>query len=218
MHREGYTLTIIPCGNEMGTNRVIAKFMSSNLYLITTLPQTTPPFSAYTALNPHTVHMWHSRLGHLGKQNVVKLVEMSDGMDLSLPAPSDACIPCARGPLQVEPHTDSLIPGQERQDLVHSDVIGPFPSAINGARYVVSFLDDDTKESEVSFPKQKSEVLQAFRNYLARNERRDRRNHRLRTDGEGEYDSNKWTIFREEKSIIWELIISGNPQQNGSAE
>lgn len=103
-------------------------------------------------------------------------------------------------------------------DLVHSDLIGPFPPAVNGARYVVSFLDDDTKESEVSFLKRKSEVLQAFRNYLARNERGDRRNHRLRTDGGGEYDSNEWTAFREEKGIIWEPIIPGNPQQNGSAE
>ncbi len=67
MHRESYTLTIIPSGIEIETNGVIVKFMSSNLYLITTLPQTTPSFSAYTALNAHKVHMWHSRLGHLGK-------------------------------------------------------------------------------------------------------------------------------------------------------
>ena len=44
MHREGYTLTIIPGRIEIETTRVIAKFMSSNLYLITTLPRTTPSF------------------------------------------------------------------------------------------------------------------------------------------------------------------------------
>lgn len=118
--------------------------------------------------------MWHSRLGHLGKQNVVKLAGMSDGMNLSLPPPSDACIPCARGTLQVETHIDAPIPSQGRLDLVHSDVIGPFPPAVNGAQYVVSFLDDDTKKSKVSFLKRKSEVLQAFRNYLTRNKRGDR--------------------------------------------
>ena len=162
MHREGYTLTVIPCGIEIGTTGVIAKFMSSNLYLITTLPQTTPSFSAYSALNPHTVDMWHSRLGHLEKQNIFKLARMSDRIDLSLPPPSDVCIPCARDTLKVEPHTDSLIPGQGRLDLVYSDVIGPFSHANNGARYIISFLDDDTKKSGVSFFKQKSEVLQAF--------------------------------------------------------
>ena len=84
---------------------------------------------------------------------------MSDGIDLSLPPPSDACISCARGTLQVEPHTDSPISGQRRLDLVNSDVIGSFPPAINGARYLVFLLDDDTKKSEVSFLKRKSKVL-----------------------------------------------------------
>ena len=218
MHREGYTLTIVSGGIEIGANGVIAKFMSSNLYLITTLPRTTMSFSAFTALNPHTVDMWHSRLGHLGKQNIVKLAGMSEGIDLSQPPPSDACAPCARGTLQVETHIDAPLPGQGRLDLVHSDVIRPFPPASNGTRYVVTFLDDDTKESEVCFLKRKSEVFQAFQSYLARNERGGLRNHRLRTDGGGEYDSNEWTVFREEKGIVWEPIIPGNPQQNGSAE
>ena len=201
MNRESYTLTIIPSGIEIGTTRVIAKFMFSNLYLITTLPQTTPSFSAYTALNPYKVDMWHSRLGHLGKQNVVELAGICDGIDLSLPPPSNSSIPFARGTLQVQPHIDSPLHGQRRLDLVHSDVIRPFPPSINRAGYGFSLPDDDTKESELSFLKQKSEILQAFRNYLARNEKGDCRNHCLRTDGGGEYDSNEWTIFREKKEL-----------------
>ncbi len=69
----------------------------------------------------HDIEPFHSE-----KQNVVKLARIIDGKNLSLPSPSDACIPCARGTLQVEPHTDSPIPGQRRLELVHIDVIGPF--------------------------------------------------------------------------------------------
>ncbi len=94
---------------------------------------------------------------------------MSDGMDLSLSPPSDTCIPCTRGTLEVEPHTDSPISGQRRLNFIHNDEIRLFPLAINWARYLISFLDDDTKESGVSFLNEKSKVLQAFRNYLARN-------------------------------------------------
>ena len=83
MYREGYTLTIVSGGIEIGANKVIAKFMSNNLYFITTFPQSILSFSAFIALNPHTVNMWHSRLGHLGKQNVVELARMSKGIDLS---------------------------------------------------------------------------------------------------------------------------------------
>ena len=134
MHREGYTLTIVQEGIEIGSTGVIAKFMSSNLYLLTTFPQTKTSFSAFIAQNAHTMDMWHSRLGHLGKQNIVKLAGMAKGMDLSQPPPSDACIPCARGTLQVETHTGATRPGQGRLDLVHSDVMGPFPPAHNGVK------------------------------------------------------------------------------------
>ena len=174
IYKEDYALTINSGGIKIRTTGVITKLMSRNLYLITTFPYTTLSFSAYAALNPHMVDMWYLRLSHLekqnvvklagilGKQNIVKLAGMSDGIDLTIPLPLDACIPCARGTLQVKLHNDSPILGQKKLDLIHSDIIGPFPSTINGARYVVSFLDDDTKESEVSFFKRKSEVLQAF--------------------------------------------------------
>ncbi len=151
MYREGYTLTIVSGGIEIGANGIIAKFMSSNLYFITTLFRSTLSFSAFIALNPHTVDMWHSCLGHFGRQNVVKLAGMSEGIDLSQPPPSDACIPSVCGTLQVETHIDPPLSGQGRLDLVHSDDIGPFSPISNGTRYVVIFLDDNTKESEVDF-------------------------------------------------------------------
>lgn len=72
MYKEDYLLTINFGGIEIGTTRIIAKLMSSNLYLITTLPHTTLPFSAYIVLNPHTDDIRYLCLGHLGKQNIVK--------------------------------------------------------------------------------------------------------------------------------------------------
>lgn len=104
IHRKGYTLSIIPDGIEVGATGVIAKFMSNNLCLITPLLRTKIPSSASTALNPHKVNMWHSRLGHLGKQNIVKLAGMSKGIDRSQPPPSGA--PCDT--LQVETHIYAL--------------------------------------------------------------------------------------------------------------
>ncbi len=51
-----------------------------------------------------------------------------------------------------------------------------------------------------------------------RNEKDDKRVRRLRTDDSGKYDSKAFAQFREEKSIIWELIIPGYPQMNGASE
>ena len=218
MHPEGHTLIIVSGRIKIGANGVIAKFMSTNLYLIITLPWTTMSFSAFIALNPHIVDIWHLHLGCLENQNIVKLAGMSERIDLSQLPPSDACAPYTRGTLQVETHSDTSLPGQARLDLVHSNVIEPFPLTSNGTWYVVTFLDDDTKESEICFLKQKSEVFQAFQSYLAWYKRGDLQNYRLWTDGGREYDSNEGTVFREEKAIVWEPIILGNLKQNGSAE
>ena len=65
-------------------------------------------FSTFTAQNAHTMDIWHSQLGHLGKQNIMKLVGMATGMDLSQPLPFNTCIPCTHSILQVETHTMHL--------------------------------------------------------------------------------------------------------------
>ena len=147
MYKEDYALIINSGGIEIGTTRVITKLMFSNLYFITTLPYITLSFWAYATLNPYTVNMWYLRLGHLGKQNIVKLAGMSDGIDHTILPPSDTCISCIRSTLQVEPYNNSSIPDKRKLDLVHGNVIEPFWPSINGAKYVVFFLDNDTKES-----------------------------------------------------------------------
>lgn len=78
---------------------------------------------------------------------------MFDRINLSIPLLSDVWIVCAYATLQVEFHNNAFIPSQKRLDLVYNDIKESFLFAVNGARYVVFFLDDDTKESEVNFRK-----------------------------------------------------------------
>lgn len=66
---------------------------------------------------------------------------------------------------------------------------------------MISFLNNDTKELEVSFLKQKSKVLQAFRNYLARNERGDCQNYCLCTD-EGKNMIQISGLYFEKKGVL----------------
>ena len=89
---------------------------------------------------------------------------------------------------------------------------------IDGARYFASWLDDKTKRSEVAILKGKSEVLDSFKNCLLRNEHGENRWRRLRSDDEGEYDSQAWYKFQSEHAIKLEPIVSGNIQQNEKAK
>ncbi len=87
--------------------------MSSNLYLIINFFETTLFFSIFTALNLQTVDIWHSRLGNLEKQNIVKLVKMYEEISLFQPPSSDTCASCTCHILPVKTHIDSLFSGQK---------------------------------------------------------------------------------------------------------
>lgn len=195
---------------------MFARFVENNLYIMDIAG---PSGFAFPSINEETLETWHSRLGHLGRQNIIKLAKgMVNGIDLTKPLPHRACEPCSIGNLQAEPHRDRIEPGLEPLDLVHSDVTGPFIEGLYGATYFVTFLCDATKTSEVVLLTKKSGVLPAFKGYCLHHEKGDKRVRRLRSDGGGEYDSHEFTKFRDEHGIVWEPIVPGNPQMNGAAE
>ncbi len=114
---------------------------------------------------------------------------MSENINLIMTLPSDVCFPCSNAPLPTESYSDKIEPGWRKLDLINIVIQGPFSPSINRARYFVSFLNDDISHLDVTFLKWKSDLLQAYLNFLSRYERGDIENHGLYNDREGEYDS-----------------------------
>lgn len=207
-------------GIALGTSGIIAKLASNNLYLVHLTKSTLSPKTdlALAAINGKTVKMWHERLGHLGEQNIHCLATMSEGINLSKPSPSDACIPCTIASLQTKPHKSFIEPGKHFLELVYSDLIGPLDTAYSEAKYAVTFLEDFHKGSMIYFLTQKSNVFKAAKQYGLHFKQKDSKIRHLRTDWGGEYDSSKWKEFRKEKSIYWEPGVPGIPEMNGASE
>ena len=126
LQREGCPPAIVKEGIEIGEHKVLARLVNNNLYIPDLADSIFPP-TALAAINQDTLQLWHSRLGHLGKQNVLRLTTMSKGIDLSKSPPNDACIPCAKTGMKVETHKDHIQPGRAPLDPIYSDVHGPFP-------------------------------------------------------------------------------------------
>lgn len=168
----------------MAKTKILARLVNNNLY-IPDLADSVFPLTILAAINQDTIQLWHSRLEHLGKQNVLRLATMSKGIDLSKPPPTDACPPCAKTGMKLETHKDPIEfePGKAPLDLAHSDVHGPFPQSYDGAKYFVIFLDDweyHSAKGERLMPW----LLLSF--FQRRHERGDFRVHGLRTDSGGE--------------------------------
>lgn len=84
---------------------------------------------------------------------------MSERINLSQLPLYNSYTPCIHDTLQVKTHINVTLLGQDKLDLIHINIIGPFLPPFYEAEYVVIFLDDDTKGSEVCFLKQKSKVF-----------------------------------------------------------
>src|SRR6267154_3594295 len=106
-------------------------------------------------------------------------------------------------------------------EIIHTDLWGPAQTtSIGGSSYYMSFTDDYSRETAVTFLKQKSEALEAFRHYEARltTQRDGLRIKRLQSDRGREYLSAEFDAHLKDHGITCELTVHDSPQQNGVAE
>ena len=147
--------------------------------------------------------MWHSRHGHLGYQNLKKLTKIYIGMDLTIPPPTDACEPYSIANIKVETHKRHIEPGRWENNLIHSNIQGPFPTSHDGYRWIITFLDDKTLRSTVAFlpNKEGPTILGAFKSFLNQVEHGNCKCTRFRTDYGTKYNNYEMYAFRLNKGI-----------------
>lgn len=104
--------------------------------------------------------------------------------------------------------------------MIHSDVLGPVtPTTVGGSKYVLTFTDDCTRKSWVYFLRQKSEVFEKFKEFKALlKTQKGACIKKLRSDGGGEYISNKFQNYLKKHEIEIATTPPYSPQMNGVAE
>jgi hypothetical protein len=168
--------------------------------------------------------IWHKRFGHT---NYAKVKEMGDkqmvrGLEdikLSNLGPTcDCCLKMKATKLRFNKEQRKRAEG--KLDLVHTDICGPLrkPSK-GGASYILTFIDDYSRKSDVYLLKRKNEVFEKFKNYQARVERETGRKIKiLRSDNGSEFNNTAMDRYLKEQGIQKQLTTVYNPQQNGCAE
>ncbi|MCO5555990.1 hypothetical protein L7F22_009534 [Adiantum nelumboides] len=90
---------------------------------------------------------------------------------------------------------------------------------MGGCRLYVTFIDDCSRKVWIYFMKEKSEVFTHFQNFKAMVEKQTGNFVQcLRSDGEGEYFSNKFNNFLKKHGVQRQFSCRYTPQQNGLAE
>jgi hypothetical protein len=86
--------------------------------------------------------LWHNRMGHLGAQNLERLLKMVHGVDFAENHKDGLCVceTCLSTTGKRRLHNHKIEPGRHKLELIHSDVVGLIPvKGFDGSRYLVTF-------------------------------------------------------------------------------
>jgi transposase InsO family protein len=105
-------------------------------------------------------------------------------------------------------------------DLIHIDIVGPFPHpSINKEMFVLIFVDDFSRFTWIYFLRQKSEVFQHLKDFKALVETQSGKKIKvLQIDNKGEYVNHEIHNIFHEVEIQLQHIVPYTLQQNGVAE
>ena len=176
---------------------------------------------AQGSAQPHSLEVWHKRLGHLNVKSVKNLQSMVGGMRVMEGSCDLTCEACIESKQARQPFpSDGGTRAAKVLELVHSDVCGPMKTtSIGGARYFLTFIDDFSRKIWVYVLKRKSDVFEMFKTWKALVENESGHKVKvLRSDNGGEYMSKAFEAFMSAHGIQHQTSAPYTPQQNGVAE
>ncbi|CAB0009968.1 unnamed protein product [Nesidiocoris tenuis] len=104
-------------------------------------------------------------------------------------------------------------------ELLHADLVGPLPKTWGGAKYIFTTLDDFSRRAFTFFLKNKSEVLENFKQFRLMVENETGKHIKtLRTDNGGEFTGKNFENFLLAHRIKHQRSVPHTPEQNEAAE
>ena len=204
-----------------GRIHLVGKIMSNNLYQ---LALKVDPVHHALVVKPDSLKLWHERFGHVDTKKIKLMArkDLVDGLNVQEGSSGDFfCKGCTLGAMSRRSHPSakekrSCLPGE----FIHSDVCGPFSTeSVGGSRYYVCFKDEACGYRHVYCIKEKSLVLDKFKEFKALVEiETGRKVKLLRSDNGTEFKNSSFASFLREHGIVQEFSPAYTPQSNGMAE
>lgn len=112
--------------------------------------------------------LWHRRLAHLNLNDLVNVHKYADDVPI-LKSDMDICRACRLGKAKKLPFIGHFGRADKVAEIVHSDIVGKLePSYPHNHRYIGTFIDDYSRYTFVGFLKHKSDIKEAFYQFLYR--------------------------------------------------
>jgi len=106
-----------------------------------------------------SLDVWHQRLGHISKAKILDIMDKMPGLDIDKDVEDEeikVCDGCQLGK-QTRDSFGKAIRKETPLELIHSDLCGEFQEmSLGGAKYFISFIDDNTRFAYLEFLKDKN--------------------------------------------------------------
>jgi hypothetical protein len=221
----GVTLALSRTSCTMARGQDTCAVAVGSLYKLNCMVMLSQQQHVLMSVDQQTTRLWHLRFGHLGYDNLARLVRhgMVEGVPLAAPLFSESNGPCEACVLAKQhglPFKTSAGTSTRVLQLIHMDVIGPFAVAsTGGAKYAVTFLDDYSKLSVVKPLAYKSQVAGVLKAVVTMLETQTGATvQRMRSDRGGEFVNRELAHYFAGKGIVHETTVGYAPQSNGAAE
>jgi ribonuclease HI len=172
-----------------------------------------------------TAAVWHSRMGHVGYDNLSKMIsqDMVTGIDISTAdiaaSKLQACEACEKGKMTRKPFPSSSTQVSGPLDLIHMDLCGPIEESRGGNKYIATYKDDYSGMSWVDLTSTKKELAAVIKARLTLLQNQSSKKIKtVRTDNGREYVNENLGSYLREQGIKHEHSMPYTPQQNGVAE
>ena len=160
---------------------------------------------------------WHQIMGHCNNEDLYRLESVMDGMKIS----DKSDLNCDVFVMGKMPQFRNRKPDDKAKSLfefVHCDLVGPIsPTAREGYKYCLMFVDDFSGTSIVYFLKAKSNTTEATKRFLADSAPFSNVK-TLRSDNGTEFTGSGFESLLVENKIKHEFSAPYSPHQNGTVE
>ena len=192
-----------------------------------TLIVNTASSSKCLILNEKSSILWHKRLGHISRQRIERLIkdEILSGLNFS---DFDTCGDCIKGKLTAKVRNANVDKSTELLRVIHINICGPFtPLAMGGHKYFITFIDDYSSYGFVELIREKSDSLEAFKAFKAKDELQQRKKIKVvHYDIGGEYYARYDETGRNpgpfakylQECIDAQYTMPDTPEHNGNVE
>ena len=208
------TITI---GNNEKTSQLGKKI--GKLYYATNVTNESHLVVTNATLDEYT--LWHHRLGHLNKQTLLSMSKYVNGIDHAKLTPmQQKCANCIQAKAIRSPFGTAQNRATTMLERIHSDLCGPLPMpSIDGARYILMFIDDATRYATAYYLQNKSNMFEHFINFKTYAEKQMGNTIKiLCSDNGGEYANDEFKEYFLKNGIWHETTMAYTPEQNGIAE